>query len=159
MAAYRCYFGRRPGPEVLRWLRSGQMLPYNLDHVAVAVRDLDAALDTHRRLYGIEPAYREVVESQGVEEAMLPIGGSHLQLLQPLGPDTPVGRFLAKRGEGLHHVAYAVTDIEAALAHLAAQGAELVDAEPRPGGRGARIAFVHPRAMAGVLVELVEVTE
>lgn len=90
---------------------------------------------------------------------MLPLGGSYVQLLQPLGPDTPVGRFLAKRGEGLHHVAYAVTDIEAALAHLEAEGAELVDHVPRPGGRGARIAFVHPRAFGGTLVELVEMAE
>lgn len=135
------------------------MLPYNLDHVAVAVADLDAALATQNRLYGVEPLYREVVESQGVEEAMVPLGGSFLQLLQPLGADTPVGRFLARRGEGLHHVAYAVADVEAALAHLAAAGVELVDREPRPGGRGARIAFVHPRAFAGTLVELVEVPD
>ncbi len=135
------------------------MLPYNLDHVAIAVRDLDAAIDAHRRQYGVEPAYREVVASQGVEEAMLPLGGSYVQLLAPLGPDTPVGRFLERRGEGLHHVAYAVADIDAALAHLAEQGAELVDREPRPGGRGARIAFVHPRAFAGTLVELVETTD
>ncbi len=135
------------------------MLPYNLDHVAIAVRDLDAAVDAHRRQYGVEPSYREVVESQGVEEAMLPLGGSYVQLIQPLAADTPVGRFIDKRGEGLHHVAYAVADVEAALAHLAAAGAELVDREPRPGGRGARIAFVHPRAFAGTLVELVEVPD
>ncbi len=135
------------------------MLPYNLDHVAIAVHDLDAAIAAHRRQYGVEPSYREVVETQGVEEAMLPLGGSHVQLLQPLGPDTPVGRFLASRGEGLHHVAYAVADIDGALAHLAAQGAELVDRAARPGGRGARIAFVHPRAFAGTLVELVETAD
>ncbi len=132
------------------------MLPYNLDHVAIAVHDLDAAIDAHRRQYGVEPAYREVVESQGVEEAMLPLGGSYVQLLQPLGPETPVGKFIDRRGEGLHHVAYAVADIDAALAYLEAQGAELVDSEPRLGGRGARIAFVHPRAFAGTLIELVE---
>ncbi len=132
------------------------MLAYNIDHVAVAVHDLDAALDAHRRQYGVEPISREVVEDQGVDEAMLAIGGSHLQLIAPLGPDSPVGRFLAKRGEGLHHVAYAVADIDAALAHLAAEGADLIDAEPRRGGGGARIAFVHPRAFAGTLIELVE---
>jgi len=128
----------------------------NLDHVAIAVHDLDAAVEAHRRRYGVEPLYREVVESQGVEEAMIPVGGSFIQLLQPLADDTPVGRFLARHGEGLHHVAYAVADIEAALEHLRSVGAELVDEMPRIGGRGARIAFVHPADMAGTLVELVE---
>lgn len=132
------------------------MLLLNLDHVAVAVADLDEAVEGFRSRYGVEPAYREVVEEQGVEEAMIPVGGSYVQLLQPLGPDTPVGRFLERRGEGLHHVAYAVPDIEEALAHLAAEGAELIDAEPRIGGRGARIAFVHPRGGNGILTELVE---
>jgi methylmalonyl-CoA/ethylmalonyl-CoA epimerase len=134
------------------------MLLLNLDHVAVAVADLDAALASFRDRYRAEPLYREVVEEQGVEEAMIPVGGSFVQLLRPLGPETPVGRFLEKRGEGLHHVAYAVPDIEVALAHLAAEGAELIDAEPRIGGRGARIAFVHPRGGNGVLTELVELT-
>ncbi len=132
------------------------MLPYNLDHVAIAVSDLDAALDDHKRQYGVEPISREVVEEQGVDEAMLPIGGSHVQLIAPLDADSPVGRFLAKRGEGLHHVAYAVADIDAALAHLAEAGVDLIDSVPRRGGGGARIAFVHPRAFAGTLVELVE---
>ncbi|HSJ36365.1 MAG TPA: methylmalonyl-CoA epimerase [Acidimicrobiia bacterium] len=131
----------------------------NLDHVAIAVHDLDAALAGYRTRYGVEPLHREVVEQQGVEEAMIPVGGSFIQLLQPLAPDTPVGRFLEANGEGLHHVAYAVVDIEAALAHLAEQGARLIDAEPRLGGRGARIAFVHPRDLAGTLIELVEIQE
>ncbi len=131
----------------------------NLDHVGIAVHDLEAALDGYRTRYGIEPLHRQVVEEQGVEEAMLPVGGSFIQLLEPLGPDTPVGRFLATRGEGLHHVAYAVVDIEAALAHLASQGARLIDAEPRVGGGGARIAFVHPRDLTGTLIELVEIEE
>jgi methylmalonyl-CoA/ethylmalonyl-CoA epimerase len=135
------------------------VLPYNIDHVAVAVHDLDAALDAHRRLYGVEPISRETVVEQGVDEAMLAIGGSHLQLIAPLDPESPVGRFLARRGEGLHHVAYAVADIDAALAHLQAEGADLVDTEPRRGGGGARIAFVHPRAFAGTLIELVERTD
>ena len=130
----------------------------NLDHVAIAVRDLDRALDEYRRRYGIEPLYREVVEEQGVEEAMLAVGGSFVQLLQPLGPDTPVGRFLERRGEGLHHIGYAVVDIDAALAHLKAAGARLVDETPRIGGRGARIAFVHPEGGNQTLVELVEIT-
>jgi len=128
----------------------------NLDHVAIAVHDLDAAVEAHRRRYGVEPLYREVVESQGVEEVMIPVGGSFIQLLQPLADDTPVGKFLARHGEGLHHVAYAVADIEAALEHLRSVGAKLVDETPRIGGRGARIAFVHPADMAGTLVELVE---
>lgn len=131
----------------------------NLDHVAIAVADLDAAIDGYRNRYDVEPLYRETVESQGVEEAMIPVGGSFIQLLQPLGPETPVGRFVSKNGEGLHHVAYAVASIEASLAHLAAQGARLVDSEPRLGGRGTRIAFVHPGDLAGTLIELVELSD
>jgi methylmalonyl-CoA/ethylmalonyl-CoA epimerase len=143
-----------PGAVVHRY--AALVLLLNLDHVAVAVADLDEAIDRYRARYGVEPVYREIVEQQGVEEAMIPVGGSYVQLLQPLGPDTPVGKFLERRGEGLHHVAYAVPDIEAALDHLAEQGAELIDSEPRIGGRGARIAFVHPRGGNGVLTELVE---
>ncbi len=131
----------------------------NLNHVAIAVADLDAAIDGYRNRYDVEPLYRETVESQGVEEAMIPVGGSFIQLLQPLGPETPVGRFVSKNGEGLHHVAYAVASIEASLAHLAAQGARLVDSEPRLGGRGTRIAFVHPGDLAGTLIELVELSD
>lgn len=131
----------------------------NLDHVGIAVHDLDAALEAYRTRYGVEPLHRDRVEAQGVEEAMIPVGGSFVQLLQPLGPDTPVGRFLAKNGEGLHHVAYAVADIGAALAHLEGAGARLIDREPRAGGRGAKIAFVHPADLAGTLIELVELSE
>ena len=132
------------------------MLPYNIDHVAIAVHDLDATLADMKSQYGAEPVSREVVESQGVEEAMIPIGGSNVQILQPLSPDSPVGRFLAKRGEGLHHVAFAVPDIDAALEHLDSTGTRLIDERPRIGGDGHRIAFVHPSAFAGTLVELVE---
>ena len=128
----------------------------NLDHVGIAVHDLDHAVDEYREKYGITPLYRETVASQGVEEAMIPLGGSFIQLLRPLGPETPVGRFLAKEGEGVHHLALAVADINTALEHLKAQGARLVDSEPRPGGGGTRIAFVHPRDLAGTLIELVE---
>lgn len=131
----------------------------NLDHVAIAVSDLDAALAGYRSRYGVVPLYREVVEDQGVEEAMIPLGGSFIQLLAPLGPETPVGRFLGRRGEGLHHVAYAVASIEAALDHLRAQGARLIDEQPRLGGGGARIAFVHPADLAGTLIELVEMAD
>jgi methylmalonyl-CoA/ethylmalonyl-CoA epimerase len=128
----------------------------NLDHVAIAVRDLDAAVSGYRDRYRVEPLYREVVEEQGVEEAMLPIGGSFVQLLMPLGSDTPVGRFMEENGEGLHHVAFAVSSIEDALEHLSTQGARLVDETPRRGGRGNRIAFVHPGDLGGTLIELVE---
>lgn len=128
----------------------------NLDHVAIAVHDLDAAIDGYRDRYDVEPMYRETVESQGVEEAMIPVGGSFVQLLEPLDPETPVGIFLSKNGEGLHHVAYSVVSIEAALSHLQKTGARLIDSEPRAGGRGARIAFVHPGDIAGTLIELVE---
>ena len=132
------------------------MFVYNLDHIAIAVEDLDASLAEYKRLFDADPIYREIVAEQGVEEAMIAVGGSFIQLLQPLGPDTPVGRFVATRGEGMHHIALAVADIEAALEHLKAEGARLIDEEPRVGGRGARIAFVHPKAFAGTLVELVE---
>jgi methylmalonyl-CoA/ethylmalonyl-CoA epimerase len=94
-----------------------------------------------------------------VEEAMIPVGGSYVQLLQPLGPDTPVGRFLEKKGEGLHHIAFMVVSIEIALDHMRDQGARLIDEEARPGGRGARIAFVHPADLGGTLIELVELSE
>ena len=133
------------------------MLLLNLDHVALAVPDLDEALSRFRRLYGVGPASREVIEADGVEEAMILVGGSRVQLLAPLRPDSPVGRFLSRRGEGLHHLAFAVPDLDAALAHLADEGAELIDREPRRGGGGARIAFVHPRAFGGTLTELVEI--
>jgi methylmalonyl-CoA/ethylmalonyl-CoA epimerase len=128
----------------------------NLDHVAIAVHDLDASLDGYRSRYRVEPLYREVVEAQGVEEAMIPLGGSFIQLLQPLAADSPVGRFLQGRGEGLHHVAFAVASIDVALEHLREEGARLVDDAARPGGRGTRIAFVHPADLTGTLIELVE---
>ncbi|MFZ0014059.1 MAG: methylmalonyl-CoA epimerase [Acidimicrobiia bacterium] len=131
----------------------------NLDHVAIAVNDLDDAIVGYRDRYRVEPAYRETVESQGVEEAMIPIGGSFVQLVAPLSPETPVGRFLSNNGEGLHHVAYAVVSIEASLAHLREMGARLVDTEPRQGGRGSRIAFVHPADLGGTLIELVELSD
>lgn len=128
----------------------------NLHHIAIAVWDLDRAIAEYTRLYRIEPAWREIIEEQGVEEVMFAIGGSYLQLVGSLGADTAVGRFLERKGEGLHHLAFAVADIEASLALLRSQGARLVDETPRRGGRGSRIAFVHPQALAGTLVELVE---
>jgi methylmalonyl-CoA/ethylmalonyl-CoA epimerase len=129
---------------------------YNLDHVAIAVFDLDAAVASYRTRYGINPLHREVVESQGVEEAMLAVGGSFVQLLRPLADDSPVGRFLEKNGEGMHHLAFAVVNIEQALQHLEGEGARLIDRAPRRGGRGSRIAFVHPKDLSGTLIELVE---
>lgn len=128
-----------------------------VDHVGIAVQDLDEAVERYRRTLGIEPVHREVVPSQGVEEVLFPVGGSHVQLLGALGPDTPVGRFLERRGPGIHHVGYRVDDVAAALERLAAEGVRLVDREPRPGSRGTTIAFVHPSSMDGVLVELVQV--
>lgn len=145
------------GLSITNSLRSMKLL--NLDHVAIAVNDLDAAIADYESRYRVSPLYREVVEQQGVEEAMIPVGGSFVQLLQPLGPETPVGRFLSKNGEGLHHIAFAVPSIEAALEHLEAEGARLVDSEPRSGGRGSRIAFVHPADLSGTLIELVELSD
>jgi methylmalonyl-CoA/ethylmalonyl-CoA epimerase len=131
----------------------------NLDHVAIAVEDLDLAIEGYRDRYDVGPLYRERVEDQGVEEAMIPVGGSFVQLLEPLSPETPVGRFLSKNGEGLHHIAYAVSSIEAALSHLKSRGARLIDEAPRRGGRGTRIAFVHPGDLTGTLIELVELAD
>ncbi len=128
----------------------------NLDHVGIAVHDLDRAVEGYRVRYGVSPLYREVVETQGVEEAMIPVGGSFVQLLAPLDGESPVSRFLERRGEGVHHLAFLVADIDAALEHLKSEGANLVDETPRPGGRGARIAFVHPADLTGTLIELME---
>jgi methylmalonyl-CoA/ethylmalonyl-CoA epimerase len=129
----------------------------DLDHVGIAVDDLEAAVERYRTLLGIEPSHRERVDDQGVDEVLFAVGSSYVQLLGALGPDTPVGAFLAKRGPGVHHVAYRVADVRDAMEHLRDAGAELIDREPRPGSRGTSIAFVHPREMGGVLVELVQV--
>lgn len=128
----------------------------DIDHVGIAVEDLEAAIAQYRQTLGVEPTHRERVEDQGVEEVLFAVGTSFIQLLGSLGPETPVGRSLASRGPGVHHVAYRVHDVAAALAHLRAEGARLVDDAPRPGSRNTLIAFVHPKAMGGVLVELVE---
>jgi methylmalonyl-CoA/ethylmalonyl-CoA epimerase len=127
-----------------------------LDHVGIAVEDLEAEVERYRRAFGIEPVHRETVAAQGVEEVLLAVGAAFVQLLRPLGDDTPVGRHLAKRGPGVHHVAYRVDDVAAALERLRAEGFALVDQAPRPGSRGTTIAFVHPKSMGGVLVELVQ---
>ena len=128
----------------------------DIDHVGIAVADLETAVDEYRLVLGLEPTHRERVEDQGVDEVLFAVGSSYVQLLGALGPDTPVGRSLASRGPGLHHIAYRVDDVSATLAHLRTEGAQLVDEIPRPGSRNTLIAFVHPRSMGGVLVELVQ---
>lgn len=127
-----------------------------IDHVGVAVDSIDGALRVFRDTLGMPLVHRETVQSQGVEAVLLDVGDGHIELLEPLGEDTPIGRFLAKRGQGMHHVAYAVPDIDAALAELKGKGVDLIDEEPRAGIRRSRVAFVHPRAMGGVLTEIVE---
>jgi methylmalonyl-CoA/ethylmalonyl-CoA epimerase len=127
-----------------------------IDHVGVAVEDLDSALALYEGTFGMPVAHRETVSDQGVEAVLLDVGDGHVELLRPLGEDTAVGRFLARRGPGLHHVAYRVDDIDAALAQLREQGVELIDSEPRTGIRASRVAFLHPRATGGVLTEIVE---
>ena len=127
-----------------------------IDHIGVAVEDLDAALALYGESFEMELAHRETVESQGVEAVLLDVGEGHVELLRPLGPDTAVGKFLARSGPGLHHVAYAVDDIDAELPRLAAAGVELIDSAPRVGIRESRVAFLHPRSTGGVLTEIVE---
>jgi methylmalonyl-CoA epimerase len=127
-----------------------------LDHVGIAVADLEAAVERYRRTLGLEPVHRERVPSQGVEEVLFAVGTSYVQLLGALGPDTPVGRFLERRGEGLHPVGYRVTELARELDRLRADGVRLIDDVPRAGSRGTSIAFVHPSEMGGVLVELVQ---
>jgi methylmalonyl-CoA/ethylmalonyl-CoA epimerase len=130
----------------------------DIDHVGIAVDDLEGSVERYRRTLGVEPSHRERVEDQGVEEVLFPAGTSFIQLLGSLGADTPVGRFLATRGPGVHHVAYRVDDVAASLDRLRGQGVRLVDEVPRRGSRDTLIAFVHPKEMGGVLVELVQVT-
>lgn len=127
-----------------------------IEHIAVAVADLDAAIELYKKVWGLEVEHREVVEDQGVEEAMLPLGESYIQLLAPLTPESTVGRFVERRGGGLHHIAYEVDNIENALQGLIKEGAQLVDKTPRRGSRGTKVAFVHPKGNMGLLVELVE---
>ena len=128
----------------------------DIDHVGIAVADLDAAVAEYKRALGVVPARRERVEDQGVEEVLFAVGSSYIQLLGALGPDTPIGRALATRGPGMHHIAYRVDDIAAALDHLRTEGVRLIDEAPRAGSRNTLIAFVHPTSIGGVLVELVQ---
>jgi methylmalonyl-CoA/ethylmalonyl-CoA epimerase len=127
-----------------------------VDHVGVAVDDLEAALALYRDTLGMPLVHRETVTEQGVEAALLDVGESHIELLSPLGPDTPVGRFLARKGPGLHHVAYRVDSVEDALAALSKAGMRLIDEQPRTGIRNSRVAFVHPSSTGGVLTEIVQ---
>jgi methylmalonyl-CoA epimerase len=127
-----------------------------IDHIGVAVEDLDAAIKLYERNFEMELVHRETVESQGVEAVLLDVGDGHVELLAPLGPDTPVGKFIAKKGPGLHHVAYAVEDIDATLASLKEQEVKLIDKEARTGIRQSRVAFLHPAATGSVLTEIVE---
>ncbi len=127
-----------------------------LDHVGVAVSDLEAAISLYEGSFGMELVHRETVSEQGVEAVLLDVGDSHVELLRPTGPDTPVGKFLSARGEGLHHVAYRVDDIDAALDGLRERGIRLIDETARTGIRSSRVAFLHPRATGGVLTEIVE---
>ena len=127
-----------------------------IDHIGIAVPDLDAAIAVYEDTYGMRVVHRETVTSQGVEAVLFDVGENHVELLQPLADDTPVGRFLAKRGPGLHHIAYQVHDITVALAQLREEGVRMIDAAPRVGIRGSRVAFLHPSASGSVLTEIVE---
>jgi methylmalonyl-CoA epimerase len=127
-----------------------------IDHVGVAVEEIEPALELYRDTLELVLAHREVVEEQGVEAVLLDVGENHVELLAPLGADTPVGKFLARQGPGLHHVAYQVDDIDDTLEKLRRAGLRLIDEQPRAGIRGSRVAFLHPRATAGVLTEIVE---
>ena len=127
-----------------------------IDHVAIAVNDLDAAIRGYEEMFGATVAHREVVERDGVEEALLKVADSYIQLLTPVSADSPVAKYLERNGEGIHHVGYRVDDCAAALATLQANGTQVIDAVPRPGSRGTTVAFVHPKAAFGTLIELVQ---
>jgi methylmalonyl-CoA/ethylmalonyl-CoA epimerase len=131
----------------------------DIDHLGIATEDLEAAVEHYGRTFGIQPVHRERVPDQGVEEVLFRVGSSYIQLLGALGPETPVGKFLSRRGPGIHHVGYRVTDLRAALARLKREGVPLVDEEPRGGSRGTTVAFAHPKGFGGVLVELVQEPE
>lgn len=132
------------------------MLLTEIDHVAIAVNDLEAAIDYYREAFGAEVHHREVVDSDGVEEALIKVGDSYIQLTTATRDDSPIAKYLAKRGEGLHHVGYRVDDCQAALDAMVAAGATPIDEKPRPGSRGTTVAFIHPKGSFGTLIELVE---
>ncbi|HVF76799.1 MAG TPA: methylmalonyl-CoA epimerase [Solirubrobacteraceae bacterium] len=130
-----------------------------VDHIGVAVEDIDASLELYERDYGMTLVHREIVAEQGVEAVLLDVGENHIELLAATGPDTPVGRFIAKKGPGMHHVAYQVDDIEATLAALKEAGLKLIDETPRIGIRNSRVAFLHPKTAGGLLTEIVQPAE
>ena len=130
-----------------------------VDHIGVAVEDIDAALALYERDYAMTLVHRETVTEQGVEAVLLDVGENHVELLAPTGPDTPVGKFIAKRGPGIHHVAYQVDDIESALSSLRDSGLRLIDETPRTGIRNSRVAFLHPATSGSVLTEIVQPAE
>jgi methylmalonyl-CoA/ethylmalonyl-CoA epimerase len=132
------------------------MLFGRIDHIGVAVEDIDAAMELYARDFQMREQHRETVEAQGVEAVLLEVGDSHVELIRPLGPETGVAKFIAKNGPGLHHVAYGTDDIEASLSAVRDAGLKLIDEEPRTGIRNSRVAFLHPRSTGGVLTELVE---
>lgn len=134
----------------------GASLLTEIDHVAIAVHDLDAGADYYRATFGAEVVHRETVERDGVEEALLAVADSYIQLLSPIRPDSPVASFLERRGEGLHHVGYRVEDCAAAIEAVRNAGGRLIDETPRPGSRGTTVAFVHPKGALGTLIELVQ---
>jgi len=137
---------------------SGQMVSLltEIDHIAIAVRDLPAAIDYYRETFGAVVDHREIVHSDGVEEALLKVAESYIQLLTPTSDDSPVAKYLEKKGEGLHHVGYRVRDCAEALQAVKDQGGQVIDQQPRPGSRGTTVAFVHPKAAFGTLIELVQ---
>ncbi|MDP4937590.1 MAG: methylmalonyl-CoA epimerase [Ilumatobacteraceae bacterium] len=132
------------------------MILTEIDHIAIAVKDLEAAIDYYKRAFGAEVDHREIVESDGVEEALLKVAESYVQLLTPTRPDSPVAKAIEKRGEGLHHIGYRVADCGAALNAMLAAGATAIDKAPRPGSRGTTVAFIHPKGSFGTLIELVQ---
>lgn len=132
------------------------MLLTEIDHIAIAVRDLDAAIDFYHRAFGATVAHREVVEFDGIEEALLKVAESYVQLITPTRPDSPVAKSIEKRGEGLHHIGYRVENCAVALAAMVAAGATPIDKSPRRGSRGTTVAFIHPKGSFGTLIELVQ---
>jgi methylmalonyl-CoA epimerase len=134
----------------------GDAMLTEIDHVAIAVRNLDAAIEYYQRAFGAAVTHREIVDRDGVEEALLAVGHSFIQLTTPLRDDSPVAKFLDSRGEGIHHVGYRVLSCEEAVQRLRAEGYRLIDEHPRPGSRGTTVAFVHPKTALGTLIELVE---
>jgi methylmalonyl-CoA/ethylmalonyl-CoA epimerase len=127
-----------------------------IDHVAIAVRDLDGAVEYYRATYGVDPVHREVVDNDGVEEVLLRVADSYIQLLTPVRDDSPVAKYLDKNGEGIHHIAYRVDDCAAALDRVKSEGHRVIDEVPRPGSRGTTVAFLHPKTAFGTLIELVQ---